>query len=457
MPERKTQLPEQVDLHEQGGLTPQLTEGVKVSKREFLKLAALVGAGGLLAACGIEPRKKPETIPVDIPGVSVERHYVTFEDITGQVPGSFKEDLLEVMEQRRIDPYSTRAAVIFNDQIYPSLSLFPSDARIYDQCGSSIIAYGRKEPEGSINGTIFYFSETTGQFYSLDIKTPADMPYDDQGLWSLKIRPDVLNEEDRKLWGLKNTKLNIGEALLFDVSCNGRILYRIGFPRIRARIIADIPNGTKTVLRYELKNEHDFVDTQMSDDGKTLLIAFYPRSVYLIDLDTWRVRYEADLRNYDHELFLSGDGGLLYIENDTRPFVPENKKAGYLHNATTGDVSHIWWPEEVLETSFWTINASSNLQFIAREFRDDAKESEGIVVKTPSGLFKIEMNQLGANYFNTDLRKETFLPPFVIKDDGTIYTRMGDYFKFEGDTYKWYPKHDSDQIFRTISIEKLDE
>lgn len=428
----------------------------EISRRDFLRWVSIAGGGTLLAGCSLlpkptptrtpeptktptpEPTKTPtpeppkllEKIETGIPGLSVERYEAKFQNITSEVPESYRKALIEWLAQ----PYKTITDWIVKPEYDPKdpLTTFNPFGPKHDeqQCGLSYVGLGRIRPNH--DAEYFYFDSSQNRFYT------NLFVYGAMGCFGVMTDDDkkILNWETGKEYrlvggGIPTRGRGTGTTLL---SCDGKILYDVftiptdapmisyDFKTKQALIIADVPRSTKTLIK---DSQGETIPAQLSDDGNKLLLHFIDhtdprRGLYLIDLNNWRVQFHlAKFANPGSSTdwsgtFLNEDGSLLYVRWDS-----------ILYNTVTGEKTVVRWPTFLSSDND---TASRNLHYIARllgmfSATQWVDGQFGIMAYTPEGFFMI--NAPGWSF-----------GPEKVDNDGTIYTGCGDVFKFEGGTYK---------------------
>lgn len=359
-----------------------------------------------------EPPKFLETIKVDIPGLTVERYAVKFQEITNEVPESDRRDIEEWVAQ----PEFRLADNNSRDQS-PKENLERVWNRLWPvtcQFGQSFVTWGEIRPNH--DRELFYYDGEGARFYTNIFATDA------KGYIASDVDKKILNcEQDARYYPFYDR---------ICMSRSGKILYPVildqsladsKLPR-EAVIIADIPNGTKTVIK---DSQLRLFDGDLTHDGDKLLVGL-PAAIeaergqmgmiYLLDLNTWQIQFQTPLRvePYWDERLLNENGSRLYINS-----------TGYIFNTLTGEKEPVLWPTFL--SSFWAA-ASPNLNYIVRGLGmfpagSWVEGQWGIMAYTPDGFFMINS-------------PDWSWPPYKVDNDGTIYTNRSDIFKFEGETYK---------------------
>lgn len=436
----------------------------KLSRRELFKLGGVTLGSILLSGCNVAPRartpeptktptpeplKLTEIIKVAIPELAVEKYAVEFPEITKEVPESYRKDLKEWIAQP--GPFSLRESNATWKG--PWWSIDQPHSLPVRQCDLSLLAWGEIIPD---HGALYFYFDGQSRFYSLGIPGGDSL--------------DKISDEDRRILGWQKDAL-VGYTSIFnlDLSRDGKILYNVhslkDFKDRGATILADIPKRTKTVIRESWL--HD-ITPELSDNGNKIALSFTydanfiykgnpKRGIYLIDLDSWQVRFQLD-RSSD-TIFLNEDGSLLYVyrgcgghsEPTGYPCI------GYIYNTLTGKEKLVEWPNYLMTKDglVQVFNphgehfASPNLRFIARKLgmfptageiaREEIGEW-GISVHTPEWHFIISS-------------PEKSFPPEKVDSDGTIYTTRGDIFKFENGTYRLAKIGDRKPI--EVSVQRL--
>lgn len=366
-----------------------------------------------------ESPKLLEIIKVDIPGLTVERYAVKFQEVTDKVSESDKRDIEEWVAQPEF-----RLADQFNRNQNPKENL----DRIMDrlspvsaQCGLSFVSndtmrsgpFSGKIIPGIYDKGTFYYEGNEKRFFANILGPYSEI---------LDVDRQILNQKDIGSWftdGSNKQSFRMG----VQMSGRGQILYNILSKdkptRTMMAILADIPHGTKTLIK---DSQLRYFDSQLTRNGNKLLLSFHTeekdkeRKIYLLDLDSWKVQFQTSLRQepYCDEIFLNEDGSQVYF-NSTE----------YIHNTITGEKKLIAWPRFL--NPFWS-SASPDLNFIVRGLGmfsapQWVEGQWGIIAYTPNGFFMINS-------------PDWSWPPCKVDNDGTIYTNRWDIFKFENGTYK---------------------
>lgn len=372
-----------------------------------------------------EQPKLLEKIETGIPSLSVERYQAKFQDITNEVPDSYRKNLGQWVRQPEFSPEEgVKRWVGQTNELYGDI--FPK------QSGLSFIGIDTIRPNH--RGEFFYFNGDGNRFYT------NIMDYDRNRCGCIMGEGEeerILNWKT-KTYGLTTTagevkegfttSLRVASEALTDISRNGKILYRVSGSERLVTIIADIPNGTKTLIKdSELRS----ITSKLSDDGNSLVLSFpddtdSPRGTYLVDLNSWHIRFHTKESAYITHC--NEDGSLLYL---LFPVAKENLeqyglgRIGHIHNTVTGEMKEVKWP------TFFTLydsDTSPNLNFMARTAGifpsfTTVEGQWGIMAYTPEGFFIISA-------------PEKSLSTRVIDNNGTIYTWQGDVFEFRDGTYK---------------------
>lgn len=363
-----------------------------ISRREFLKLAGLTGAGALLSACfDYDPTPTsrpifkpndtptpyptlipatPENIPTTIPHVSIITRHVGFEDATSILS----------------DP----------SYIYPLLAPKERDSDWFEEI-EFIDKHGLKHPEKNLHG---YFSSREQKLYA---------GFGHAG-------------RDEEILGWK--KVGIGGSKLTDVG--GKFGYHLsgakhgGDPKLttqHAFVFVDIPNSRKTFFKYDPHEGGRFdrrFEFAISNQANALAInqrglfeffippdltnaltidqrRYYKESsdIHILDTGSWRtLNYVqgADVRGMQ----ISEDGRFIFSQRGDGEFAQWSSK---IIDATTKQVEAIRWPTAGSIQSFVV---SPNFKYIST-VSSTGSSNYGIprgisvtYVKTPHGFTTVD-------------------------------------------------------------------
>lgn len=333
-----------------------------------------------------EPAVLLETIDTGIPNLSVQKYAAEFIKLSEkQISESLREYINDVMS----------GEIIISDG---------------QRCGNSFITSAVRV---TLNTENIYFVRENGNIFHFNVD------YD---------RATILN----------NTVAEWDALYPGQLSCNDFIIYRVfdfygggGIPRrFEATIFADVNNGTKTVIK---DSELNRIDSSLEADGTKLLINFttydtdQKRGVYLLDLtNNWQSIYHIeqspDVR-LEH-VWANEDATVLY-RNSVLMGRYRDERVGYLIDVTTGETMQLDWPNRL--TVYEHTALSRNLEYISRKLgmfsAGGVVEGQwGMLIYAPSGYFQISSPNRSFHAARID-------------NDGTIYTRRGEVFRFENGTY----------------------
>lgn len=381
-----------------------------------------------------EPSRLIETIKIAIPDLTVERYAAKFEDITSEVSESYKGDLQRWLTLSEFDQEESRYYP------YPGYNFSFALRR----CGLSVGGFDRIRPNNELE--VFYFNGGEGRFHTLELSKPGIEEF-------LKTKgkdwctvPKIGDEDKRIL----NWESGFGDEVIpFDLSCDGKILYRVSKKPLGpyiTTIIADIPHATKTIIK---DSKSRAIGSELSDDGNKLLLSLgkdkdFHGGTYLVNLNDWQIQFHIN-ESSDQGL-LNEDGSLLYLGADSYivegNMVIGEKQIGYKYDTITGVKTTIEWPYFLTSYGHW---GSRNLHYIARKLGMFSSEKTepgqwGTVIQTPNGMFMISSPQKS-------------LSPSGIDNNGTIHTYSGDVFEFKDGTYKLVKTGDGKSI--EVNVVKL--
>src|SRR3990167_814824 len=320
----------------------------------------------------------PEAIQTTIPDLVIQRFPYQPDEITDNLSDSFQEEFEDYQKGKR--------------RVFPIA-----------KCGESFVDT-EKIKGGKYED--YYFKADEKRFYLL--------------------KPG----SDKKLLDWSNIRAFSDLIGGTDLSCNGELLYSVRTeddePKF-ATILASFNERTKTIMK---DSNFESFNSIISDDGSTLVLSFNDqRGLYVINLKDWSGKFHLD--ESPETILMNDEGSLLYVnrgvlaEDDSRRDL-DKQRTGYIYNTITGEKTSVSWP--YIRTPDEYHVASSNLNYIARTLAMFSADREvegqwGIVVHTPVGQIIIES-------------PDRSFQPSSIDNNGTIYTRRGEVFKFEDGTYK---------------------
>lgn len=390
-------------------------------RREFLRVGGLAFGGIVAAACSrgelvatvtaketprlirkSELLQPPEIIEIAIPDLTIERyHGIEFEDITTEVPKPYQEGFKKWLENPALHNKPMLDDQGNVSEKKPYYYYHPLNER---QCGLSIIDADKIRL--GHESEIFFFSGEENRFYA-----------------------NIMDGDDNLLgWKRESMYINFFEPGWVSISCNGKILYQKRLSvepppnSILAVILADVPNRTKTIIRdTQLRS----FESELTADGNKLLLVLPGdpeaergiggiQKIYLLDLNTWQVQCNITEPYSYLGKHLNEDGSSLYLNG-----------TGCIYNTITKKETPVPWPE--FKKSYGACS-SRNLHYIARGLgmfsaSEYVEGQWGIMAYTPEGFFMIS----ASNW--------SFVPE-EIDNDGTIYTKRWDVFRFENGIYK---------------------
>lgn len=382
-----------------------------ISRRKFLKLGALLGGSLLLPGC-LSPEtpqsptpESPEIIRTELPGIIVERHTVDFQEITSQVPISYLEDVKKWL--RESDFYFHLAGTEESPRgrqilVYNGFGTIAS-------CGLSFVDINVVRPDHKPE--LFYVDGNNDRVYA-DVVHDGDFSFG-------KV---MISEEDRRIL---NRQYGAVRPESIDMSCDGKILYRVSHPGIGGQkdpevpaVLADISNGTKTFIKGLGRRDI----TELTDDGNKLLLTLHanpddteiPGETFLINLNNWQVEFRLNEPSLRAVPLLNEDGSFLYLAS-------EDPRIAYVYNIATGEKTPVRW--RGLGVYATPPIASPNLRFIARS--DDLPSKA--IIYTPEGVFRISRIRASV--------EEGGLYPLQIDNEGTLSTYSA-LFEFKDGTYE---------------------